>query len=509
MTTTSENLATAAHNAARDVRNPANGQVVGQVNWTDPSDVPVITAQLAKAQPSWERLGPEGRGKVLARFAQWLTDNTPRIEAQLIAETGKSKIDAGIEIPSILAIIAYYAPRAAEFLTPESRPASSMAMNTKKITLHQRPRKVVGVISPWNYPVALGYWDVIPALLAGCSVLLKPSERTPLSDELIARGWEEIGAPPVFEIVQGAREVGEALIDNVDFIQFTGSTATGKKIMERAARRLTPVSLELGGKDPMLVLSDADVKRAAHAAVWGAMFNAGQTCVSVERVYVHDSIYEQFVDLVVDEVRSLEIGAGLDHSVGAMIDENQLEIVDQHVRQAVSAGARALTGGARVPGGGTFYAPTVLVDVDHSMDCMREETFGPTLPIMRFSEESKAIALANDSVYGLSASVWSKDRKRAERIALQLDCGTVNINDVIMNLSCLTAPHGGWKGSGMGSRFGGASGLLKYCRTEAIVDTRVTLPSEPLWYSGPSWLAPVALKSLTKLSNKALRPFRR
>ena len=227
MTTTSENLGT-AHSAARDVRNPANGQVVGQVNWTDPADIPVITTQLAKAQPSWERLGPEGRGKVLARFAQWLTDNTPRIEAQLIAETGKSKIDAGIEIPSILAIIAYYAPRAAEFLTPESRPASSIAMNTKKITLHQRPRKVVGVISPWNYPVALGYWDVIPALLAGCSVLLKPSERTPLSDELIARGWEEIGAPPVFEIVHGAREVGEALIDNVDFIQFTGSTATGK-----------------------------------------------------------------------------------------------------------------------------------------------------------------------------------------------------------------------------------------------------------------------------------------
>lgn len=501
MTTTSENLVSTPSDTSHDVRNPANGQVVGRVNWTDPSDIPGIVAQLAKAQPSWERLGPEGRGQVLARFAQWLIDNTGRIEAQLIAETGKSKIDGGIEIPSILAIIAYYAPKAAEFLAPESRPASSIAMNTKKITVHQRPRKVVGVISPWNYPVALGYWDVIPALLAGCSVLLKPSERTPLSDELIANGWAEIGGPPVFEVVHGAREVGEALVDNVDFVQFTGSTATGKKIMERAARRLTPVSLELGGKDPMLVLPDADVKRAAHAAVWGSMFNAGQTCVSVERVYVHDSIYEQFVDLVVEEVRGLD--------VGAMIDENQLEVVDRHVRQAVSSGARALTGGARIPGHGSFYAPTVLVDVDHSMDCMREETFGPTLPIMRYSEESEAIALANDSEYGLSASVWSKDRRRAERVALQLDCGTVNINDVIMNLSCLTAPHGGWKGSGLGSRFGGVDGLRKYCRTEAIVDTRVTLPSEPLWYSGPSWLAPVALKSLTKLSNKALRPFRR
>lgn len=340
---------------------------------------------------------------------------------------------------------------------------------------------------------------------AGCAVLLKPSERTPLADAMIARGWATAGGPPVLAVAHGGREVGEAVVDNVDFVQFTGSTATGKKIMERAARRLTPVSLELGGKDPMLVLDDADVSRAAHAAVWGSMFNAGQTCVSVERVYVHQSVYDEFVEKVVAEVKGLSYGNGVVHGVGAMIDENQLGIVERHVKQAVAAGARALTGGSRVPGTGSFYEPTVLVDVDHSMDCMREETFGPTLPIMKVASEAEAIELANDSEYGLSASVWSKNRKRAERVALQLDCGTVDINDVIMHLSCLTAPQGGWKGSGIGARFGGADGLRKFCRAEAIVDTRIALPSEPLWYSGPGWMPSFALRMLATLSNRTIR----
>jgi acyl-CoA reductase-like NAD-dependent aldehyde dehydrogenase len=313
-------------------------------------------------------------------------------------------------------------------------------------------------------------------------VLLKPSERTPLTAEVLRRGWRESGGPEVFELAQGARAVSEAVVDNVDYLQFTGSSATGSKVMERAARRLTPVSLELGGKDPMIVLEDADVDLAAHAAVWGAMFNAGQTCVSVERVYVLEPIYDQFVKAVVRDVEKLQVGAGEGKTFGALIDEQQLAVTERHVRDAVAAGARALTGGQRTDTSGSFYPPTVLVDVDHSMACMTEETFGPTLPIMKVGSVDEAIRLANDSEYGLSASVFSRDADRAKEVALQIDCGAVNINDVIANLMCTTAPMGGWKTSGIGARFGGADGLRKFCRVETVVTPRTNVGAGPNYY---------------------------
>jgi acyl-CoA reductase-like NAD-dependent aldehyde dehydrogenase len=222
----------------------------------------------------------------------------------------------------------------------------------------------------------------------------------------------------------------------------------------------------------MIVLDDADVDLAAHAAVWGAMFNAGQTCVSVERVYALDSVYDKFVDAVVRDVATLKVGAGEGNHCGAMIDEQQLAITERHVKEAIAAGARAVTGGERRPGAGTFFLPTVLVDVDHSMTCMTEETFGPTLPIMKVSSAEEAVRLANDSPYGLSASVFSRNIERAKEVAVQLDCGAVNINDVITNLMCTTAPMGGWKDSGIGARFGGADGLRKFCRQEAVVVPR-------------------------------------
>jgi acyl-CoA reductase-like NAD-dependent aldehyde dehydrogenase len=283
-------------------------------------------------------------------------------------------------------------------------------------------------------------------------------------------------------VVQGAKEVAEAVIDNADFVQFTGSSATGRKVMERAARRLTPVSLELGGKDPMIVCDDADVTLAAHAAVWGAMFNAGQTCVSVERVYALDGVYDEFVAAVVRDVQALQVGAGDGYAYGSLIDDAQLAVTERHVREAVTAGARALTGGARTDGQGSFYPPTVLVDVDHSMACMTEETFGPTLPIMKVSSVAEAIRLANDSPYGLSASIFSGDVDQAKDIAVQLDCGAVNINDVISNLMCTTAPMGGWKTSGLGARFGGADGLRKFCRQETVVAPRTNVGAGGNYY---------------------------
>jgi acyl-CoA reductase-like NAD-dependent aldehyde dehydrogenase len=284
-------------------------------------------------------------------------------------------------------------------------------------------------------------------------------------------------------IVQGAREAVEAVVDNADYVQFTGSSATGAKVAERAARRLTPVSLELGGKDPMIVLEDADVDLAAHAAVWGAFFNAGQTCVSVERVYVLEPVYDEFVAAVVKDVENLKMGAGDGHDFGALIDDTQVAVAERHVADAVAKGAKVLTGGKRPAGPGSFYEPTVLVDVDHSMDAMMQETFGPTLPIMKVSTVAEAVRLANDSPYGLSASVFSKDVERAKDVAVELDCGAVNINDVISNLMCTTAPMGGWKTSGIGARFGGADGVRKFCRQETVVAPRTSVGAGGNYYN--------------------------
>jgi acyl-CoA reductase-like NAD-dependent aldehyde dehydrogenase len=478
---------------AATILSPATGAVAGKVRWTDPADVPRIAAGLRRAQREWEARGAKGRAKVLARYAVWLGEHRDEIESLLVKETGKSATDAAQEVPLLIMIASYYIKTMEKALAPETRPASLPFLAIKKITVHYRPRPVVGIVAPWNYPVANLLMDGIAALAAGCAILLKPSERTPLTAELLQRGWIDSGAPEVMAIVQGAREAVEAVVDNADYIQFTGSSATGAKVMERAARRLTPISLELGGKDPMIVLEDADVDLAAHAAVWGAMFNAGQTCVSVERVYVLEPVYDQFVEAVVRDVKNLKMGAGEGYDFGAQIDDSQVAVTERHVADAIAKGAKALTGGERPAGPGSFYPPTVLVDVDHSMACMTEETFGPTLPIMKVSTVAEAVRLANDSPYGLSASVFSQDAERANDIAVQLDCGAVNVNDVISNLMCTTAPMGGWKTSGIGARFGGAEGLRKFCRQEAIVSPRTNVGAGGNYYNN-------SLKSMKRMN---------
>jgi acyl-CoA reductase-like NAD-dependent aldehyde dehydrogenase len=475
------------------VLSPATGAVAGEVHWTDPSDVAAIAAGLRTAQQEWERRGAKGRAKAMARFAVWLGEHRDEIERLLIAETGKSSTDAAQEVPLLIMILSYVIKVLDKAVAPETRPASLPLMAIKKISVHYRPRPVVGVIAPWNYPVANALMDAIGALAAGCAVLLKPSEQTPLTAELLREGWEAAGGPDVFAVVQGAREVAEAVIDNSDYVQFTGSTGTGRKVAERAARRLVPVSLELGGKDPMIVCEDADIDLAAHAAVWGAMFNAGQTCVSVERVYVLEPVYDKFVAAVVRDVEALQMGTGEGAHFGSLISDQQLAIAERHVKEAVAAGARALTGGERATGPGSFFPPTVLVDVDHSMACMTEETFGPTLPIMKVASVDEAIRLANDSPYGLSASVFSRDVARAKDIAVQLDCGAVNINDVISNLMCTTAPMGGWKTSGIGARFGGVDGIRKFCRQEVVVVPRTNVGAGGNYYHN-------SLKALARMN---------
>ena len=482
------------------ILNPATGAVAGQVSWTDPAEVPAIATGLREAQREWERRGPKGRAKALSRFAVWLGDHRDEIEKLLIAETGKSATDAAQEVPLLLIILSYYIKTVEKAMAPDTRPAALPFLAVKKIAVHYRPRALVGIIAPWNYPVANAMMDAIGALAAGCSVLLKPSERTPLTAEVLLRGWTESGAPPVLALAQGAREVSEAVIDVADYIQFTGSSATGVKVMERAARRLTPVSLELGGKDPMIVCEDADIPLAANAAVWGAMFNAGQTCVSVERVYVLDAVYDQFVNAVVHAVNALEVGAGEGHHFGALIDESQVAVTERHIDDALAKGAKALTGGKRPDGPGSFYPPTVLIDVDHAMSCMTEETFGPTLPIMKVSSVAEAVRLANDSPYGLSAAVFSKDVERAKDIAVQLDCGAVNINDVISNLMCTTAPMGGWKTSGIGARFGGIDGVRKFCRQETVVTPRTNVGAGGNYYNNSQRALARMNKLMTKMA---------
>ncbi|WP_028850111.1 aldehyde dehydrogenase family protein [Thermocrispum municipale] len=479
------------------VRSPADGTPLAEVPEQGPHDVAATAQELREAQTEWEAIGFPGRARWLRRYRDWLLDNETALGKTLQSETGKPWFEATIEVPYVVEVINYYTKNGARFLAEETpRPHNAITM-TKRSQVLLRPYPLVGIITPWNFPLALALMDGVPALAAGAAVMVKPSEFTPLVTRQAVAGWAEIGAPPVFACVTGHGPTGAAVVDNVDYVQFTGSTRTGRIIGARAAERLVPFSLELGGKDAMLVLDDADVDRAANAAVWGAMCNSGQMCTSVERVYVLAPVYDDFVAKVVDKVRTLRQGRD-DQSyrfdVGSLANENQLAVVERHVEDALNNGAKALTGGKRAEGG-TFYEPTVLVDVHHGMTCMREETFGPTLPIMKVDDVDEAVRLANDSSYGLSATVWSTNTARAEQVARRLEAGSVNINDMFTNLFALPVPQAGWKQSGVGFRNGGAAGIRKYCRPQSIVSARVAPRSEPTWYP----YSPVKSKMLARV----------
>jgi acyl-CoA reductase-like NAD-dependent aldehyde dehydrogenase len=468
-----------------EVRNPADGVVVGHV----PIDSPEIVAQKANElrshQPEWEAIGAEGRKRWLLRFQGWMLDNLEHLTDVLQSETGKTRAEASAEGPASADILNYFAQNAGSFLADRHPKAHSPLMRTKRLTTTYHPYPVVGLIIPWNFPLMNVALDGVAALAAGASVLLKPSEVTPLSAVEFARGWVEVGAPPVLSLTTGYAETGAAVIANSDYVHFTGSTATGRKVAVACAERLIPYSLELGGKDPAIVLADADLERAANGIAWGGMFNSGQVCVSVERVYVEAPVYDEFVARLTDNVTRLRQGKddrGYRFDVGAMATAAQRDIVARHVDEAVAAGARVTTGG-KPTGVGTFFQPTVLADVEQSMSCVSEETFGPTLPVIKVADEAEAIRLANDSEYGLSASVWSRDNERAERVARRLEVGAVNINDALVNGNNLAIPMPGWKTSGIGSRHGGADGLLKYCRQQAITVSRMKPQAKELnWY---------------------------
>jgi betaine-aldehyde dehydrogenase len=467
-----------------EVHNPATGALIKRIPVDSPEAVAATVARVRGNQPEWEAMGIEGRYHWLGKLRDWLLDNEERVLDTMQEETGKVRADASNEPGYLADLINFYGSRAASFIGEESVRPHTPLLAAKKLRIQYRPHPVVGIISPWNFPLILALGDAIPALQAGAAVVIKPSEFTPLGLAEVVDAWKhEIGGPDVFDCVHGVGETGGALVDAVDFIQFTGSDRTGRKVMARAAETLTPVSLELGGKDPMIVLADADIDRAANAAAWGGMMNSGQICMSVERIYVEEPVYDQFLGKLTAEVGRLRQGAddaSNPRDVGAMTSPNQTAIVEDHVDDAVSSGARALTGGKRVEGPGDYYEPTVLVDVDHSMKVMRDETFGPVVGVMKVRDAEEAIRLANDSPYGLSGSVFG-ERDHAEQVARRVECGAINVNDVLVNYFAMDVPMGGWKQSGIGTRHG-EPGIKKYCRSESLVITRFGGKREPTWY---------------------------
>jgi acyl-CoA reductase-like NAD-dependent aldehyde dehydrogenase len=469
------------------VENPATGELITTIPLLGADELRAMAERARVAQPGCEAMGFEGRGKVLRRAQKWMLDNAERVIDVVVSESGKTHEDAQLaDLGYTVAALGFWAKEAEGYLADERVPSwNNPVAAGKKLIIRYAPIGVVGVIGPWNYPIANSFGDCIPALAAGNSVILKPSEVTPLSSLLMEEMMRECGLPEdVFQVATGDGSTGAALIANVDCVMFTGSTRTGKAVMKAAADELIPCYLELGGKDPMIVCADADIERAANAAAFYSMNNGGQVCISVERVYVEAPVYDEFVQKVTDNIRVLRQGApaGIGTvDIGAVTFPPQLEIIDSHVRDAVEKGAKVLTGGHPGTGAGRFYEPTVLVDVDHSMKCMREETFGPTIPIMKISDPDEGVRLANDTEYGLQASVWTRDVKRGEELARRVQAGVVCVNDAQVNYTALNLPMGGWKASGLGSRHG-AGGIRKYTKIQSLLITRRALKREPFMF---------------------------
>jgi acyl-CoA reductase-like NAD-dependent aldehyde dehydrogenase len=454
---------------------PATGEPLHEFAVANADDVRAALERARKAQPAWEALGVEGRVRYLRRALAVLIAKQDEFIDVVVRESGKPRTEVlMMDIFSGCDSLHYVAKRAPRWLRAERRRLHGMMRLAKKLRIVYRPLGVVGVISPWNGPFILSLNPTIQALVAGNAVLLKPSEVTPLSGKLVGDLFEAVGLPEgVLQVLLGDGETGAALVEaGVDKISFTGSVPTGRKVAEACARNLVPCTLELGGKDPMIVCEDADLDSAAGGAVAGAFLNAGQYCCGTERVYVVDSVADEFVRRVVERAGALRQGSEGEFDVGPLFWPRQLEIVEEHVRDAVARGARALVGGRRNPSlPGLYFEPTVLVDVNHDMKVMQDETFGPVLPIVRVRDEEEAVRLANDSRYGLAANVWTRSPSHGVDIARRIRSGSVCVNDMAMTYGAPEAPFGGLKQSGVGSVNGEAC-VRSYCHELPILIDR-------------------------------------
>jgi acyl-CoA reductase-like NAD-dependent aldehyde dehydrogenase len=503
------------------VHNPATQEIVGTLPNMAANQITEAVARAAAAQVRWAATPVRDRMRILGRFAELLCDQKDSVAAVISREAGKPESEAmSTEVMVVLDTVKYLQNHVPAFLKPEPVSHGNPVMKLKSGTLLREPYGVVGIISPWNYPFNLPSIQTLTALATGNAVVLKPSEFTPYSSLELEKLLRAAGLDPdLLQVITGEGATGAALLAaNVQKIVFTGSVATGKRVAQAAAARLLPVVLELGGKDPMIVLEDADIDVASSAAVWGAFMNAGQTCLSVERCYVQEKIYPKFLEKCVEKTNKLRVGSSSRVSsagegtstpthaksahvgdpgtcgpapgcdVGPMIHERQLSIVQSHVEDAVARGARLLAGGKPMAQlGANFFAPTILADVDHSMRIMREETFGPVLPVCSFKTEDEAVALANDSEYGLAACIFTNDRKRGEALARSVQAGTVMVNDVLTCYGISEAPHGGIKASGIG-RTHGRFGLEEMVWPKYVDSDRMPRMKKLWWFGyGPAF----------------------
>lgn len=443
-------------------------------------EITVIMAQARDAAEPWAAVPVPARARLCRQLVRIIARDADTIAAAVTACTGKTPVEAlATDIYPCLEIMRYSLRRAPRVL--QARAARLPLMfGPGTGYVEYRPYGVVLVIAPWNLPFQLSLVPVASAVLAGNAVILKPSEYTLTIGELVAQLFARAGFPAhLVQSVSGDGETGARLIaERPNKIFFTGSSGTGKKVMAAAAVGAIPVDLELGGKDPMIVCADADLERAAHAAVYGAFSNAGQVCVSVERLYVHETVHDAFIARLEEKAAALRVGSGFDDDIGAVTTAPQREIIRAHVEDAVRRGAR-LHGKLRTEG--PYIHPVILSNVTHAMLVMREETFGPVLPVMRFSTEDEAVRLANDSPYGLNASVWTRDLARGRQIARRIQAGNCAVNTVLTNIGNPMLPFGGVKGSGFG-RYHADEGLYAFCQPVSITVSARRSPRDINWF---------------------------
>ena len=448
------------------VRDPATGEEIGRAPIASSAQVRDAVRLARDAQPEWARRTYIQRADIILKARELVLAQLEEIATLISRETGKPSAEAiSMEIVPTLDLMHYFARNTAKLLKAARIDLGQYNLMGRSSKIVYKPLGVVGIVSPWNFPWATPLDEVVMALMAGNAVVVKPSELTPLSGLKIADIFQQAQLPAgLLQVVTGDGSTGAALVESgIDKIMFTGSVATGKRVAEAAAKHLTPVVLELGGKDPMIVLEDANIPNAARAAIWGGFCNSGQACASIERCYVHESIASRFIDAVVQETAKLKHGptTSEDIDVGAMTSERQLQIVEDHIADAVARGAKVLAGGKRRDdAAGWFYELTVVTNVDHSMKLMKEETFGPVIPIMTFKTEDEAVQLANDSIYGLTASIFTSNISSGRRLAERIDAGTVMVNEVVYTHALAPTPWGGVKQSGYG-RTHGRLGLLE------------------------------------------------